>query len=1219
MADLRDPRPRHLRPAPLGKPQQWNDGGPDSPERLAPSPRPRARGPFETPDPAAPGARRARARPAQAAPADGGASGRSFTQRSRPPGTREGHRGGVVAQPPASADGFDWSEVDRQLDTVKEQYKSPAFDALPQILSIVNDFNPDRALDKVRGQQDRVEALIDAVVPRYRAGFTKAIHNYSDILRLFLSSQDELRSLRSTLDEAQRRLGAQASSLLTHWRRQTELSELMKLLEAVEALRGSPAKVEALTQKGALQEAVAVLLDACAKAARSELAGLPALAGVRAGLTDARGRIEGCLRTALEGHVWSDAPRGSRALAAQVLAEELDLEELAAGLVRARRSGAGEREGASLSLSEPPPPPAHAPAGSVENDLDQLLSCLAQLGALQDSVEWVRESAAEGVDTAVLRAVARTGGKAGLLARGFRPGASPLEGNVVVGMDAEAAWLAAQATGDVFTRALQAVQAVGRVCLRVGPMHVPALPQQIRDVMRPRAAEAGGATPAKASSVRKEGGGSGSRGGVPSAKELVSCLLLTWYEAHGACAAAVAALVGGEQLLGGSDKNAPQTSWMSWWWGSTGQQNATQGERKKSLGFSIDVELSGDAGAGRTASGGISDGRVAASGRGETKLSRRESIGVEIVAAVGAARGSPSLLPVVAQLVSDFAVDSWSAVEHCAATLGVDISGSRVNALLPAGCGSGGPSGGPLAALMRRAGEEIWLPYSAQAIRRHATARDAVRAVQPEGRVAAAGLPGGAERRPQASQAAASTLTAGAALQAPGQSVTAIAQEVATSITWWASRLPDLSERLVPVLEDAAARVLCTCHQAMSSAISPNSVAAHLAADASFTGLAAREPAARIITGTNSTAFHFTPLPRASCQDVSSAMAPFARDAASHQNQDDEVSAREVAKVTLNAWKRHRNTRAASFSGGSTALAAVSSSTSGLLPSEQSVEILAATVLSTEAAAAHFRTAGLRLAGGAGGGKQLSEALSNVLARMEALVGLCLRTLRAEGGLLAAVRVGRLLSRPLVARPREHRVVDEDVLGLLTSLKGFAQALEGGAGAAGEPASGTGAAVSYAVGLAGAAAGVLLVEGMAATTEATRAGVQRILWDIGALGSALQGMLLPMVSPDNANAALSAAERSTGSEGAAGSSDAWQRWAFESLEGVEHARRYWETLMKAVDEVARPAVVKSLLGKYTALELRRLFEVNVHERPVSAEAMARYCKLLGVPTPSEQS
>ena len=62
-------------------------------------------------------------------------------------------------------------------------------------------------------QRERIEELVDDVVQGYHNGFNKAIHNYSQILQLFANAKQHVDTLRVSLEDAKRRLGAQSRNL----------------------------------------------------------------------------------------------------------------------------------------------------------------------------------------------------------------------------------------------------------------------------------------------------------------------------------------------------------------------------------------------------------------------------------------------------------------------------------------------------------------------------------------------------------------------------------------------------------------------------------------------------------------------------------------------------------------------------------------------------------------------------------------------------------------------------------------------------------------------------------------------------------------------------------------------------------------------------------------------------------------------------------------------
>ena len=48
----------------------------------------------------------------------------------------------------------------------------------------------------MKARKEKLERLVDDVVSSYHSGFNKAIHNYSEILRLFTKAQDQVEELK---------------------------------------------------------------------------------------------------------------------------------------------------------------------------------------------------------------------------------------------------------------------------------------------------------------------------------------------------------------------------------------------------------------------------------------------------------------------------------------------------------------------------------------------------------------------------------------------------------------------------------------------------------------------------------------------------------------------------------------------------------------------------------------------------------------------------------------------------------------------------------------------------------------------------------------------------------------------------------------------------------------------------------------------------------------
>ena len=87
--------------------------------------------------------------------------------------------------------GVDWSHVDRELDSLPSDLRTPRFDALKHVVEILSAVDPKDLVEELTASKNRLESLIDSVVDVYHNGFNLAIQNYSKILQLFSESREQ--------------------------------------------------------------------------------------------------------------------------------------------------------------------------------------------------------------------------------------------------------------------------------------------------------------------------------------------------------------------------------------------------------------------------------------------------------------------------------------------------------------------------------------------------------------------------------------------------------------------------------------------------------------------------------------------------------------------------------------------------------------------------------------------------------------------------------------------------------------------------------------------------------------------------------------------------------------------------------------------------------------------------------------------------------------------
>jgi hypothetical protein len=132
------------------------------------------------------------------------------------------------------AGAVDWNVVQVQLDSIGDPWKQPRFDSLPHVVGVLTSPNPEQTLQSLREQRDLVEHLVDGVVHNYNTGFSKAIQNYSQILRVFSDSTGKVEELKGDLENARMLLGARHKQLQQQWSRSVTLRHVILLLDQID-------------------------------------------------------------------------------------------------------------------------------------------------------------------------------------------------------------------------------------------------------------------------------------------------------------------------------------------------------------------------------------------------------------------------------------------------------------------------------------------------------------------------------------------------------------------------------------------------------------------------------------------------------------------------------------------------------------------------------------------------------------------------------------------------------------------------------------------------------------------------------------------------------------------------------------------------------------------------------------------------------------------------
>jgi exocyst complex component 4 len=189
----------------------------------------------------------------------------------------------------AVAEAVDWNIVKKELQSIDDVWKQPRFDSLPHVVAVLTSKDSEGALETLREQRDAIEELVDDVVRIYHNGFNKAIHNYSQILRLFSESAGSIQGLKDNLGDARDLLGARHKQLHSQWCRSVTLRHVITLLDQIDKVAQVPARIEKLIAEKRYYAAVQLHLQSISMLDREGIQSVGALQDVRADLSKLRG------------------------------------------------------------------------------------------------------------------------------------------------------------------------------------------------------------------------------------------------------------------------------------------------------------------------------------------------------------------------------------------------------------------------------------------------------------------------------------------------------------------------------------------------------------------------------------------------------------------------------------------------------------------------------------------------------------------------------------------------------------------------------------------------------------------------------------------------------------------------------------------------------------------------------------------------------------------
>lgn len=216
---------------------------------------------------------------------------------------------------------MNWGAVEDQLSGIQDVWKEPRFDTLPHVVAVLTSGYPQDDITSLARLRDTIEVLVDDVVQIYHVGFNKAIHNYSQILKLFSESAEQMSELKTSLAEARRLLSNRHKQLQQLWCRSITLRHIISLIDQIDSVSKVPARIDQLVSEGQLYAAVQIHLQSLSTLEREGISSIGALRDIRTELANTKLLLFNRVIEELHAHLYN---KGRYSPKAEVTTEDDD-------------------------------------------------------------------------------------------------------------------------------------------------------------------------------------------------------------------------------------------------------------------------------------------------------------------------------------------------------------------------------------------------------------------------------------------------------------------------------------------------------------------------------------------------------------------------------------------------------------------------------------------------------------------------------------------------------------------------------------------------------------------------------------------------------------------------------------------------------------------------------------------------------------------------------
>ncbi|CAG8528432.1 3435_t:CDS:10 [Paraglomus brasilianum] len=182
------------------------------------------------------------------------------------------------------------------------------FNPVKLALALLDDSSLGKDYGAFQRTMDTLNKALGLIVNDYYQGFNSSIGTFGGVIMNIEDSQERVCEIKNQLKQCKQSLLSKRADLMQLWFRSQQYKEMIRILDLIEEVKGTPEKLEVLIREKHFLTAAKTLLEAIRTMDRREMAGIGALSDLKRYLKAQQNSFHEVLIEQLHNHLYLKSP-----------------------------------------------------------------------------------------------------------------------------------------------------------------------------------------------------------------------------------------------------------------------------------------------------------------------------------------------------------------------------------------------------------------------------------------------------------------------------------------------------------------------------------------------------------------------------------------------------------------------------------------------------------------------------------------------------------------------------------------------------------------------------------------------------------------------------------------------------------------------------------------------------------------------------------------------